>query len=255
MLICRTPFHGAPICLAVALALLVAMIPAASCDTLIKLVQHTPTIEFGAMVIPERNDTILIWLGDNKARMDAANDVSTLYDAETDSTVVVYHKFEIYTHGLLSPFGGGEPAGGVDLTAGLAALNPTFITHVEKTSESQLINGWNCVRWVQCDSMPMMGAVLLTDTWTTEDTKVDFAVYSKLLAAGANRPAMKAGSEEQPKITGLPILTVVEIRADSTAALPTGLGSRDEIVLIQEVQTPPGHYDIPAGYELFSSNR
>lgn len=244
-----------PISLAIALALVVAVTPVASCDTLIKLVQHTSTIEFGAMAIPERNDTILIWLGDNKARMDAANGVSTLYDAETDSTVVVYHKFEIYTHGLLSPFGGGEPAGGVDLTAGLAALNPTFITHVEKTSESQLINGWNCVRWVQCDSIPMLGAVLLTDTWTTEDTKVDFALYNKLLDAGSMRPATKAGSERQPEITGLPILTELELRGDSTGALPSNFGSRDKIVLIEEVQTPPGHYDIPAGYELFSSNR
>ncbi len=240
-----------PISLAIALALVVAVTPVASCDTLIKLVQHTSTIEFGAMAIPERNDTILIWLGDNKARMDAANGVSTLYDAETDSTVVVYHKFEIYTHGLLSPFGGGEPAGGVDLTAGLAALNPTFITHVEKTSESQLINGWNCVRWVQCDSIPMLGAVLLTDTWTTEDTKVDFALYNKLLDAGSMRPATKAGSERQPEITGLPILTELELRGDSTGALPSNFGSRDKIVLIEEVQTPPGHYDIPAGYELF----
>ncbi len=239
--------------LAVRVLLLVGTaVQTASADTLITLACHSPAVSFGSLSKPASLDTMLVWIGDGKARMDAAQDISTIYDARTDSILTIYRKFEIYSFGIGTPFGDlPDSSASHDLSKGLAALSPRVISTVEETQERKVIGSWNCTHWIKRDSMPQMGVVLTTDIWTTESTGVDADLYEKVTNPHSNQMRVFSKPVHTMKISGLPILTVTGMQRDSSSLMPQLGGQRNEIVSIKSVRVAPGHYEVPAGYELY----
>ncbi len=226
-----------------------------SADTLIKMVQHTPEMKMGAMVIPEMTDTFSIWLGDSIAKMDGTNGICTIYNSRTDSSFQLFPKFELYSTGGQSPLGGGSVKKGetANLTEGLSELAPLMMTAVSPTEDIKEINGYRCQRWVQVDSMPMIGAKMAIDIWATEDTQIDVGLYSKLTSSLYKGLSNTASMAERKKVRGLPILTTTSMDSDSTGMLSILGGAKSEVkvISITEVKITPDFYSIPPTYEKY----
>ena len=232
----------------------IATMPAKA-DTLIKIVQHTPEMKMAAMVIPEMTDTYSVWLGDSIAKMDATNGFCTIYNARTDSSFRLFPKFELYSTGGQSPFGGSsiKKDETANLSAGLSEVTPLMITVVSSTEDVKDIDGYRCRRWVQVDSMPMIGSKSTIDIWATEDTKVDVELFSKLMSSLDKGLTNSTSMAEREKVRGLPILTTTSTESDSAGMLSFLSGSKEEmkVISITEVKVAPDFYKIPANYEKY----
>lgn len=226
---------------------------AAIADTFIRLEHHKPATDLPGFAAPAMTDTILVWLGDGKARIDLTSDRSTLYEATKDEAIDVYWRMEIFTprDGRVQNRVTGVSDGATDLSAGIAELSPQIVSTVTETEQHKTINGYDCQLWIQRDSMPQMEVSLTTEVWACEDIKADQDLYYRIIEAPVRKAGLEQSFAEHRKVRGIPVLSTTVSTSDSTGILSQMIGTTFRLISCEEVEVQPGHYDVPEQFERF----
>jgi len=225
-------------------------------DTLIKLQHFKPAARVSGFETPELTDTIFVWLGTGRARIDLTPDNSTIYRAEGDQTTDIFWKMEIYTPKEVttqSPTESGSSAA-VDLSAGMAELSPQIVSTVTETEQRRTISGYNCQLWLQRDSMPQMELSLVTEVWATEDISADRDLYYRIIEAPVQKAGLEQSFAEHRKVRGMPVLSTMVATTDSTGLFNQLIGTSFKLISCEEVDVEPGHYEVPRNFERFPND-
>lgn len=227
---------------AVALASAAALADPAAADTRLEMKSHTDAFQVMGQSHPARDLEVVYWIGDDRALRDDGEQ-GFLLRADRKKLYVLDHQAKTYSV--------------VDLPVDFAALVPPesraqmeemlqameMQATVTPTDERREINGWPARRWdVHLENR--MGITMDSEVWVTDGIEADVESLRQLTRAFASlQPGGGAAVEELLRIEGVPVLT--EIRM---AGLGGSTSSREELAAAEQVEAPPGTYEVPEGY-------
>lgn len=115
---------------------------------------------------------------------------------------------------------------------------------VTDTGETKKIGDYNCRKYIVEMSMGM-GGETKSETWATEDIKIDYSrAFTAANAMMASMPGFEKIIQEMKKVKG-----VVVLQTSTIKMMGSEVTSTTELVEATEKSAPAGNYDIPAGYK------
>jgi hypothetical protein len=230
------------------IAFALAFSPAiANADHLIKGKKHTDAFNMMGQSQPEKDEEMTTWLGKDKMRQDVG-EVTTLIRLDKNKMYIINRSDKTYSE--------------MDLPFNLQDMLPPeaqqmldamdISSSITDTGETQIINDWNCKKYLVEISVSMMGMGMPIDMnmWTSKDLGVNLSefkeLYTKTLAAN---PMLKDFIQDFEKIDGYPVLT--EFSMDM---MGTEQKYREEVVSVEKTGAPAGTYDLPEGYTKSAYN-
>lgn len=248
-----------------ALALLAATALPAAADLCIKQVHHTDPFTIMGQTQPEKNESIVIWLGKNIARFDTGDKSSNIVMLDQKKMVVLNHESLTYNEWPLNLEAAVDKAVKdkadkdeeedeaeedkdikefADLAKEMAeAMFAGIEVKVTPTNEIRKIKSWNCRKYIVETSMPMGKS--RSESWATEDVKFDRKLYwAAANAMMLKQPGFEKVLQEMEKIKGLVVL-----QESTTETMGAQVKAREEVLEIITAAAPAGIYEIPKGYK------
>ncbi|HOW86251.1 MAG TPA: DUF4412 domain-containing protein [Candidatus Aminicenantes bacterium] len=239
-------------CLILTLAVL-ALAASARADVYLKQKTHTDAFQMMGQSRPAKDGTSVIWIAENMARIDNDEGTSTLFAADKKVLYMIDHANKQYAEMPLDFDKMMQEAAGDDPEAKEAmAKMPGLMKNmmggmsakVTETGETKTINGWPCRKYLVEMNMGMAGTTS-SETWATEDLKIDYLkVFTAASAMMARMPGFENIIQEMRKIKGF-----VVYQASKTKMMGSEMGSTTELLEASEKPAPAGTYDLPAGYK------
>jgi hypothetical protein len=220
----------------------------ARADVYMKQKTHTGSFTVMGKTQPEKDETMVFWLGDNKVRSDEGTERSVIFLADKGILYVLDHIKKTYMEMPLNLgkaledalAGQGEEA--QKIAGMMKGMMGSMSAKVTETSETKKIGNWNCRKYLIDMKMPM--GEMNSETWATEDIKIDPKLYfSAVNAMMASRPGFQEMIKEMQKIKG-----VVAYQVSTTKVMRTDVTSTMELLECADKSAPAGTYDLPAGY-------
>jgi len=212
---------------------------------------------FPGMELPARDDTMTIWLDNDRARRDDPTSQSVIYDRKTNLLYVLYHKFKIYSIRTLN---------GTEVTdttidpnslfaEGMAQLLPSSHATVAVADSTKKIGGRLCHTYVisESTSVATMAGSSTNEVWATEEIKIDKYLYEIIRKAMLIMPSASSGqfSAEMKKIRGIAVLMSTRVSGTVPGYGAVSLKGTEELIDIREMNPPAGYFDIPKNYEWY----
>jgi hypothetical protein len=220
-------------------------------DVYMKQKTHTGSVTMMGQTQPEKSETNIVWLGENKVRVDSGNGQSVLLLGDKGLVYVIDNNKKTY---MEMPLDMGKAMD--EATAGQAEKNPAAAgmmknmmkgmmgvsVTVTDTGETKRIGAWSCRKYLVAMKMPM--GETDSETWATQDIKIDAKLYfTASYAMMASMPGFQDMMKEMQKIKG-----VVAYQSTTTKMRGSDITSTVELLECADKGAPAGTYDLPAGY-------
>jgi len=228
---------------------------AVQADVYIKQKNHTDGFSIMGQSQPAKDDMFVTWMGKDMARMDHGEDSSIIIRMDKKVMYMISHaemkytempidsKSDIFSSAIAaSDLSDEEQAEAKKMMAGFAKMMKPKVT-VTATGETQKIKNWNCKKYNM--TMSMMGATTKSETWASEDIKIDYELYRSLtFSLLGQTQGVEDMMKEMEKIKGIVVLST-----GSMSMMGTDVKSTQELLEVSEKSAPGGTYDIPEGYK------
>ena len=246
------------------LAVLVGLIFGVSqalADVYMKQKTHTDAFQVMGKSQPEKNEIMTFWLGENKARTDMETaKTSSILLADKKIIIMIDHNKMQYAEMSVdfdkmisdaTAAGAGDdpdkakamekmPAAMKNMMKGMMEGMSATVTD---TGETKTIGSWTCRKYLVEMNMGMMGKVK-SESWATEDLKVDTSLYfTSANAMMASQPGFEKIAQEMRKIKGVVVST-----ASAMTVMGSDVTSTTELLECADKAAPAGTYELPAGY-------
>jgi hypothetical protein len=244
-----------------AVAVLVFATVQARADVYMKQKTHTDAFTMMGQSQPEKNETMVFWLGDNKARTDIESGTSTILLADKKIIYMIDHNKKQYSEMPLD-FDkmieeAAEAKAGEDPEKAEAMKKmPGFMKNMMKnvmggmsakvteTNETKKIGSWNCRKYLVEMDMGMIGKNQ-SESWATEDLHVNYEMaFTMTNAMMAGQAGFENIIKEMKKIKG-----VVVYQVGKTKVMGADVASTTEVIECVNKDAPAGTYEVPAGYQ------
>jgi hypothetical protein len=239
---------------------LAAVARPARADVFMKQKVHTGAMKVMGQSQPEKDTIRVTWLGPNKVRMDQDGGTSTVFLADKKVLYLIDHNKKQYSEmpldfekmmGQAAEAQAGEdpdrakamekmPAAMKNMMKGMMEGMSATVTD---TGETKTIGSWTCRKYLVEMNMGMMGKVK-SESWATEDLKVDTSLYfTSANAMMASQPGFEKIAQEMRKIKGVVVST-----ASAMTVMGSDVTSTTELLECADKAAPAGTYELPAGY-------
>jgi hypothetical protein len=200
-------------------------------DAYMKQVTHTGAIEMMGQKVPAKNDTMIMWIGTDRAASLIGDTASIICIPGENTVLMVNHTRKQFSKMSMD----------VDSVMDKPMLAQSKAT-VEPTAETKQIDAWQAKKYIVTYSMGM--ATITSDIWATQDIKIDFKLYQDITSRMMRQmPGAEKLIEEMKKIQGVAVLSTSNIQM-----MGTTLSSETKLVEFAEKAAPAGIYAVPAGY-------
>jgi len=224
----------------------------ARADVYMKQKTHTGSFTVMGRTQPEKDEIVVYWLGQNRARTDHDNGKSTIFLSDKGMLISLDHNKKTYMEMPLdigkamdeALAGKGEEGQKVaGLMKGLTkGMMGGMTVKVTETGETKKIGSWSCRKYI-IDMKMSMGETS-SEAWATEDLKIDAKLY--LTAANAmmaSQPGFQDIIKEMQKVKG-----VVVYQTSTAKVMGSDVMTTIELVECGDKTPPAGSYEVPAGY-------
>ena len=234
----------------------------AQADIYMKQKTHTGAFKVMGQSQPEKDEIMVFWLGPNKVRTDMETaKTSSILMSDKKILVMIDHNKMQYAEMPLDfdkMFEEAPAAQGTEDPEKAEAMKkmPGFMKNMMKgvtgsmsakvtdTGETKKIGNWNCRKYLIEMSMGM-GGESKSETWATEDLKIDYTMaFTAANAMMASMPGFEKILQEMRKVKG-----VVVLQTATTKMMGAEVTSTTELVEAADKDAPAGNYDVPAGYK------
>lgn len=191
-----------------------------------------------------------MWLTENKARNDMAEDQSVIVRLDKKCLYLLNHKEKTVMEIPLDPV--SLPKEGEIEVSQLPEemqemMKPKI--QIRETGETKVIHGWPCKKYIQTMEMGM-GPSSTSEIWASTEVKLDFQLFSKFNAAMMALNPMIRGmveelEKETQKIKGVAVLTET-----TSMIMNQKVKSSVELLEVKTETAPSGIFDIPANYKM-----
>ena len=214
------------------------LINGAQADVFIKEKEHSDPVAFMGQNQPAKEKIKTTWITTDKVRSDDT-EISVIMRLDKGLLYILQHKQKVYMEVPLN------------FTAS-AAIEPTgdmgIKVTVTPTQETKKINLWNCKKYIMKMEMGGMGFATESEIWTTEDIKIDPALYAKFTGALMAANPILASSlhsmvEEMKKMKGVHVLNMTSVQM-----MGQTIKTSTELIEFKEGKAPQGIFELPAGY-------
>ena len=233
--------------------LLLAHPAAVIADTMILQVTSTDAFEMMGQKVPAKVDTSATWLAEGKARMDQGDTATVIMLFDKNVVYMIDHSKKSYAEMSLDALGDITKMMGIDendeegkaqleMMKGMMSMMQMKVT-VKATDETRKIRDWNCKKYIVSASMGM--GKVETETWATEDAKIDFDTFREISQAFKGfLPGYKEVLEEMKKIKGFPVMSTAKVDM-----MGTQIQNVSEVIEVADKAAPAGTYELPEGYK------
>jgi hypothetical protein len=220
----------------------------ARADVYMKQKTHTGSFTVMGKTQPEKDETTVIWIADNKVRSDQGTEKSILFFADKGILYIIDHAKKTYAEMPLdfgkamndALAGRGEEA--QKMAGMMKGMMGSMSAKVTETGETKKIGNWDCRKYLIDMKIPM--GEMNSETWATEDIKIDPKLYfSAINAMMASMPGFQEMIKEMQKIKG-----VVAYQMSTTKVMGADVTSTMELLECADKGAPAGTYDLPASY-------
>jgi hypothetical protein len=222
---------------------------------------HTGATKVMGQTQPEKDVTMVTWLGANKARMDQEDGTSSILLADKkilyliDNNKKQYSEMPLDFDKMLEEAAGAEAGEDPEKAEAMKKM-PGFMKNMMKgmtegmsakvteTGETQTIGSWKCRKYLIEMNRGMMGK-MQSEAWATEDLKIDYNLYfTSANAMMASQPGFDKIVKEMQKIKG-----VVVSQTGKMNVMGSDVTSTTELLECSDKDAPAGTYELPAGYK------
>jgi hypothetical protein len=212
-------------------------------DTLIRQVAHTDAFQIMGRSQPASDDTVSIWLGAQRAAITGAK-LNAVFDFPAKKFYIVDHETRTYSElpiplDLKTLLPADDP-NAANFQQMITMLKPTV--KVTPTEQRKRIGEWSTRLYqIQITNSFM---TIQTDTWTTEEAKVDLAAYAAMQGAILSiDPVTAEAASEMAKIKGVSVYETT-----SMTAMGGEMKMSRQTIELRETPAPADTYAPPAGY-------
>jgi hypothetical protein len=249
---------------AAALVFFVIATVQARADVYMKQKIHTDSFKMMGQTQPEKDEIMVFWMGENKARTDTEGGNSSILLADKKIIVLIDHSKKQYSEMPLDfekmfDEAAGPAAGDDPETAEAKKKMPAFMKNMMKgmmgnmsakvteTGETKKIGDWNCRKYLIEIDMGMGKSE--AEAWATEDLKVNPAMaFTMANAMMAGQPGFDKIVNEMKKVKG-----VIVYQTSSVKAMGAAVTATTEMLECTDKDAPAGTYEVPAGYKKVKS--
>jgi hypothetical protein len=233
---------------------LLAGAAASGADLYIKQTRHTDAYTVMGQSQPEKNETVVIWLGEARSRTDMGEETSILVFPEKKMLVLLNHDNLTYVEmpmnagGMLAAAAGEEESEeakrAMEMARGLArGVMQSIEAKVTETGETKSIKNWACRKYLIEISMPMGKSV--SEAWATEDIPFDPRLYwTAANAMMAAQQGFEKMFEELKKVKGM-----IVYQESKSEAMGAEVKTVERIVEISKKTAPAGTFEVPSEYK------
>jgi len=233
----------------------------AQADIYMKQKVHTGSFKMMGKTQPEKDDIMVFWLGENKARTDqeAGNSSSILLGAKKILYMIDHNKKQYSEMPLdfdkmfdeAAAAGAGEDPEMAEAKKKMPGFMKGLMkgvmsgmsAKVTETGETKKIGSWNCRKYLI--EMDMGMGKSQAEAWATEDLKIDYSLYfASANAMLASQPGFDKIVKEMQKVKG-----VIVYQTANLSMLGADMTSTTELLECTDKSAPAGNYDVPAGYK------
>ena len=233
----------------------------ARADIYMKQKVHTDELKVMGQTQPAKDEIMVFWLGENKARTDQeAGNSSAIIIGDKKILYMLDHNKKTYAEmplDLGKMFDEAAAAGAGDDAEMAEAKKkmPGFMKNMMKgvmgsmsakvteTGETKKIGDWNCRKYLI--EMDMGMAKTNSEAWATEDIKIDSGLFfASAYAMMASQPGFDKIVNEMKKVKG-----VIVYQTSTIKVMGSEMTSTTELLECSDKSAPAGNYDIPAGYK------
>jgi hypothetical protein len=219
------------------LALAVAASSTFAADYYIKQISHTDAFAMMGQEQPARDDTIHMWLGDDKMSIDMQQ-MKIIIDLGKDVMYWINHQNKSYVEMTLP----------LDLDkyfpAQIMQMMGDVSMTVDASGDKQKFGSWNCAGYDVTMNIMMME--MKQKIWASTDVPFDWKGYSQKMMPKLSQAMMRLGDEslkEMLKIEGF------QIRTETTMnMMGSDMKSWQQVQEITKKDAPAGTYTAPEGY-------
>ncbi|NTV80373.1 MAG: hypothetical protein HGA24_03005 [Candidatus Aminicenantes bacterium] len=234
----------------------------ARADVYMKQKTHTGAFTVMGQSQPEKDEIMVFWLGAGKARTDTEGK-SMLFFSDKKVLIGIDHAEKTYSEipmdfdKMFEEAAEGETEEEkaeakkmAQMMKGMAqGMMGSMKVSVTETGETKKIGSWNCRKYLIDMDMGMMKAK--SESWASEDLKVDYNVYFTMAnAMMANMPGFDKLVQEMKKVKG-----VIVYQTSTSKVMGQDMTSTTEVLEYSDKSAPAGTYDIPAGYKKVKASR
>jgi hypothetical protein len=234
----------------------------ARADVYMKQKMHTGELKMMGQTQPEKDDIMVFWLTEGKARTDHVGDnKSSIFISDKkvlymlDNNKREYSEMPLDFDKMMEQATAGQ--GGEDSEKAEAMKKmPAFMKKMMKgvgegmsakvtdTGETKTIGTWKCRKYLVETNMGMMGKNE-AEAWATEDIKINYELaFTMSNAMMAAQPGFDKIIQEMKKIKG-----VVVYQVSKVSVMGADVTSTMELIECNDKPAPAGTYEIPAGYK------
>ncbi len=236
-------------------------IQTASADLLLKYKKHVDGYTMMGREIKEQDIITSMRIADGKLRFDAEDVQSFIVRLDNKTGYLLNHENKTFMEiplnfsALLGDTiksqmkDGEENEAAMAFAAKMLSGGAKLKISVTATDEKKKINKWNCEKFLQKISMPMMGGQeSVIEMWTTEDIKIDPELYKQFITATFSSAGMQnfLGADtfkELSKLRG------INVKSISTAAIMgTPVKTTEELIETSETDFPDNIFSTPSNY-------
>jgi hypothetical protein len=232
----------------------------ARADVYMKQKIHTDSFKMMGQTQPEKDEIMVFWMGDNKARTDMEGGNSSILLPDKKVIVLIDNEKKQYSEmpmdfDKMLEQASASAAGDDPEKAEAMKKMPGFMKNMMKgvmgnmsakvtdTGETKKIGDWNCRKYLI--EMDMGMGKSSAEAWATEDLKVN-PVMAFTMANGmmASQPGFDKIMKEMQKVKG-----VIVYQTATAKMMGAEVTSTTEVLECTDKAAPAGIYDIPAGYK------
>lgn len=215
-------------------------------DSYFKQAIHVGAFEMMGQTSPEKNDTSIVWLTEDKACSQTGNEASVIFDAKKGLMYMVDHEKKQYSVIPMDLFSKGNKEGeskNDEMTKMMQAMVGNMEITVTPTDETNKIGDWNATKYNVDIKIAMMPSK--QEVWATEDIKIDHTLFNAVSnGMMAQMPGFEKIVNEMKKVKGIPVKTIT-----STSAMGGEIVTSMNLIEYAEKDAPDGVFDIPEGYK------
>jgi len=230
-------------------------------DVYMKQKTHTSAFKMMGQSQPEKDEIMTFWLGEKAARTDMeTGKTSSILLPDKKLIIMIDHNKMEYSEmtldfeKLFDEAAAAEAKQDPDTAEAMKKM-PGFMKNMMKgamgsmsaqvteTGETKKIGDYDCRKYLI--EMSMMGAETKSESWATQDIKIDYAkAFTAANAMMASMPGFEKVIQEMRKVKG-----IIVYQTATTKMMGSETTSTTELVEAGEKAAPAGTYEIPAGYK------
>ncbi len=236
----------------------------ARADVYMKQKIHTDEHKVMGQTQPAKDEIMVFWLGENKARTDQEAGTSSIFLGEKKILYMINHNKKQYAEMPLdldkmfeeaAEAGAGEDPEMAEakkkmpgfMKGLMKGMMGSMSAKVTETGEMKKIGSWNCRKYLI--EMDMGMGKSQAEAWANEDLKIDYGLYfTSANAMLASQPGFDKIVKEMQKVKGVIVYQTAKI-----SAMGADITSTTEVLECTDKSAPAGNYDIPAGYKKVKS--